>query len=400
MLCKSQLNHYAFSHGGLIVLKAALLSKKLLFIINVDWFFLSHFAPVAIKAKRCGYEVHVATTITNRYDILANLGFVVHPLKIQRGGLSIASDLKLCWNILFLLRKVKPDILHLFTIKPVLFGGILGRLLKIPMMVSYITGLGFLFTSNKQMASVVRVLAKFLYRFALAAQHQRVVCENYDDSKIVARVAMLSSNNISIISGAGIDLSICPVRTIPQGTPAVVMAARLLRDKGVFEFVAAARLLKQLGITVEFYLAGEPDHGNPSTITIEQLSTWEDEGIVQLLGYCSDIPDLFSKASIVVLPSYREGLPKVLIEAAACGRAVVTTDVPGCRDAIEPDKSGLLVPVKNPVALADAIQRLIDDPELCRRMGKAGRDLAERKFAIEKIVDAHLKIYKELEEKA
>ena len=185
--------------------------------------------------------------------------------------------------------------------------------------------------------------------------------------------------------------------SIPQTVPVVVMVARLLQDKGVNEFVTAAKLLKKRGVNVRFWLVGEPDIDNPASVNKSDLNIWRNEGTIDLLGFRDDIANLFAKSSIVVLPSYREGFPKALVEAAACGRAIVTTDVPGCRDAIEPEKTGLLVPVKDPIALADAIQRLIENPELCKSMGQAGRVLAERRFAIEKIVDAHFKVYKELE---
>jgi len=176
----------------------------------------------------------------------------------------------------------------------------------------------------------------------------------------------------------------------------VVMAARLLKDKGVFEFVEAARLLLRRGILVEMRLIGSPDLGNPTSVTQQVLDQWGNEGQVDLLGYRKDIAAQYAAANIVCLPSYREGLPKSLVEAAACGRAIVTTDVPGCRDAITPDVTGLLVPVKDSVALADAIQVLIEEPELRKKMGHAGRSLAEDAFAIEKIVEQHMCIYQEL----
>jgi glycosyltransferase involved in cell wall biosynthesis len=174
------------------------------------------------------------------------------------------------------------------------------------------------------------------------------------------------------------------------------MAARLLRDKGLLEFVEAARLLKSRGVAVVMRLIGSPDPGNPTSATQSELRGWSAERIVELPGYCTDIASQYAAAHIVCLPSYREGLPKGLVEAAACGRAVVTSDVPGCRDAIDPNITGVLVPAKNPIALADAIQALIESPERRAQMGKAGRELAEQAFAIEKIVAQHMTIYREL----
>lgn len=376
------------------------MKKKLLFLVNVDWFFLSHRLPIALEALQQGYEVHVATRITDKLEELHSHGLIVHQLPIGRGSTKFFGEVQTFTHIFRLFRKVRPDIVHLVTIKPVLFGGIAARLAGVPTVVAAISGLGFVFLNKGWKAAIVRSLVSVLYRLALGKRNLNVICQNTDDRQTIIKASGVSLNKVIMIPGSGVDLSEYMVKHLPQGIPVIVMAARLLRDKGVYEFVAAARLLEKRGTAVRFWLAGDPDPGNPATITQKELSAWDKEGCVDLLGYRDDIPKLFSQVNIVVLPSYREGLPKVLIEAAACGRAVVTTNVPGCRDAIEPDKSGLLIPVKNPVALADAIQRLIDDPELCRRMGKAGRVLAERKFAIEKIVDAHLKIYKELEEKA
>jgi glycosyltransferase involved in cell wall biosynthesis len=373
---------------------------KLLFVVNIDWFFLSHRLPIAIEALNQGYEVHVATGITDKLDILRSYGFIVHPLTIGRSSIGIVGELRTFLEILWIFRKVRPQIVHLVTIKPVVFGGIAARLAGVPSVVVAISGLGFVFLAKGKKAVIVRTLVSGLYRLALGKSNLLVICQNPDDREIIVHAAGLPLNKVSMILGSGVDLSAYSVTPLPQGDPVVVMVARLLRDKGVHEFVAAARLLKQQGVNVRFWLVGEPDDGNLASINDSDLTAWRNEGVVELLGYRDDIDSLFAKSSIVVLPSYREGLPKVLIEAAACGRAVVTTDVPGCRDAIEPGKTGVLVPLQDPISLAEAIQSLIDDPELCYSMGQAGRALAEREFAIEKIVDAHLKIYKELEANA
>lgn len=374
------------------------MKKKLLFLVNVDWFFLSHRLPIALEALNLGYEVHIATTVTDKLDVLNSHGFIVHSLAIGRSSTGIIGEVRTFWNILQIYKIICPDIVHLVTIKPVIFGGIAARLLRVPAVVAAISGLGFVFMAKGKNAVIVRSLVSGLYRLALGKRNLKVICQNPDDRKIIVRATGLSLNKLAMIPGSGVNLSACSARPLPQGTPVVVMAARLLCDKGVHEFVTAARLLKQRGVAACFWLVGEPDAGNPASVNDTDLTVWRNEGVIELLGYRDDIDSLFAQSSIIVLPSYREGLPKVLIEAAACGRAVVTTDVPGCRDAIEPGKTGLLVPVKDPLALANAIQSLIDDPELCYSMGQAGRALAEREFAIEKIVDAHLNIYKELEE--
>jgi glycosyltransferase involved in cell wall biosynthesis len=207
----------------------------------------------------------------------------------------------------------------------------------------------------------------------------------------------LNQEDSRLIRGSGVDLLDCPFVPEPQGTPVVVMAARLLKDKGVFEFVESARLLQDRGVGVEMKLIGSSDPGNPNSVTKEDLDRWKKEGIVQVLGFRKDVTAQYATANIVCLPSYYgEGLPKSLVEAAACGRAVVTTDHPGCRDAIVPCETGVLIPVKDPIALADVIERLIEHPNLRQEMGKAGRCLAEEVFSIDKIVEQHLEIYSDL----
>ncbi|MNJ42963.1 N,N'-diacetylbacillosaminyl-diphospho-undecaprenol alpha-1,3-N-acetylgalactosaminyltransferase [compost metagenome] len=239
-----------------------------------------------------------------------------------------------------------------------------------------------------------------MYRIALGKRNLRAVFQNPDDQQALVTIGAINSEKSVLIRGSGVNLSQYQFLAEDSSLPVVTFAARLLRDKGVVEFVEAARLLTMRGVQARFQLVGDPDPGNPTSISVNDIARWQKEGIVECLGYRPDMETVFRHSHIVVLPSYREGLPKVLIEAAACGRAVVTTDVPGCRDAVAPGESGLIVPVRNALALADAIQRLVDDSELRRSMGAAGRALAEREFAIESVVAQHLEIYRTLESNA
>ncbi len=209
-------------------------------------------------------------------------------------------------------------------------------------------------------------------------------------------LGVLKEARTALIRGSGVNLSHYESSFENPGTPIVCMASRLLHDKGIVEYIDAARLLRAREIDATFQLIGDVDPGNPATVSFDELQLWKKEGVVQILGFRKDIANLFANAHIVTLPSYREGLPKVLVEAAACGRAVVTTDVPGCRDAIEPGETGLLVPVRDAEALAEALALLITDSTVRRKMGNAGRLLAEREFSIEKIVQQHLDIYRYL----
>lgn len=373
------------------------MNKRLLFVANDPSFFISHRLPVALGARRSGYDVHIATMPGAAVDEINKQGFSHYELPLSRSGKNPLTEFVAIASIYKLFRDLRPDIVHLVTIKPVLYGGIAARLACVRGVVAAVSGLGFTFLASGLKASLVRFAIKSLYRIALGGENLRVIFQNPDDRNVLLNMGALNAERVEMIRGSGVDLARYPALPESEGEAVVCLAARLLHDKGVREFVEAAHLLRRRGIEAKFWLIGDADKGNPSTVTTEELECWRQNGAVELLGYRTDIAQLFAAAHIIVLPSYREGLPKVLVEAAACGRAVITTDVPGCRDAIEPDVTGLLVPVCDAVALADAIQRLVEDPGLRQSFGQAGRVLAEREFAIENIVQAHLDIYKKLE---
>lgn len=374
--------------------------KKLLFIVNVDWFFISHRLPIALKALEAGYEVHLLCAMTDQADYLENLGLIVDPFLFSRSGLNIFKELSCFFKLYRRIKVIKPDLLHLVTIKPVIYGGIIARIARVPAVVSAISGLGFLFVERAGLKSrLFRDGVLFLYRLAMGHPNQRVIFQNPTDMSALIDAGGVQKEKSRMIRGSGVDLQDYPMLTEPKGRPVIIMASRLLKDKGVIEFIEAARRIKSKGIKACFQLVGEPDLGNPESVTSDELQSWQAEGVVDCLGYRSDIAALFSQANIVVLPSYREGLPKVLIEGAACGRAVITTDVPGCRDAIEPNVTGVLVGARDASSLAQEIERLMQDGDLRQQMGRAGRDLAEREFSIEKVVATHLSIYQELLER-
>jgi glycosyltransferase involved in cell wall biosynthesis len=375
--------------------------KKLVFVVNVDWFFLSHRLPIALAAQKQGFEVHIATHVTNRLPELVKYGFTVHQLKLERSSAGPMSALITLFDIWKVFKVVKPDLVHLVTIKPLLLGGIAARLASVPSVVAAVSGLGFVFVAQGTIAVVRRFIVEQLYRLALGHRNIKIIFQNNDDKTNLQGFTHLPESNTVMIRGSGVDLSQYTVKPFLQEEIIVLLAARLLLNKGVGEFVEAAQLLKTNYIDatkkVRFVLVGDIDPANPTSATQEQLSAWMKTGAVEHWGHRLDMYDVLSDARIVVLPSYYgEGLPKVLIEAAACGRAVVTTDHPGCRDAIEPGKSGLLVPVRNSQALAIAIKNLLDDPVRCQIMGSAGRNLAERVFDVKQVVSLHLRIYDQL----
>lgn len=372
------------------------MSRTLMFVVNVDWFFLSHRLPIALEALRQGYQVHIATGLTDKQGELERHGLVVHPLALDRSSAGLGSAWRTMLQLRQIFKAVQPDLVHLVTIKPVLLGGLVARLAGVPAVVAAVSGLGFVFMARGTKAAVRRWLVGALYRVALGHRNVKVIFQNADDLRRLAKVAHLPAAKVAMIRGSGVDLARYAYVPLPGGVPVVVLAARLLADKGVLEFVQAARLLRQRGCNARFVLVGTVDTANPTSFTDADVSAWVHDGVVEWWGHRADMPQILAAAQLVVLPSYREGLPKVLIEAAACGRAVVTTDVPGCRDAIDPGVTGVLVPVRNAVALADAMAALINDPLRCKVMGDAGRALAEKAFDVRQVVAAHLQIYQEL----
>ncbi len=367
-----------------------------MFVVNTDSFFMSHRLPIALAAIEQGYEVHVATSLTTCEKQMRSLGFIVHPLSLCRRSMNIFSNGRVFFQILRLFFLIKPDIVHLVTIKPVLMGGVAARFTSVSSVVVAISGMGFIFISQGIKARIRRLIVGQLYRLVFSRQGLTVIFQNKDDQASLIKLGQLSKENTRLIRGSGVDLTRYHLAPLPQGQPVVILAARLLIDKGVREFVQAARILKNDGSVARFVLVGEPDLGNPATISDNELRQWVSEGVIEWWGLRNDIPQVFTASTLVVLPSYREGLPKVLIEAAACGRAVITTDVPGCRDAIEPNVTGLLVPVRDSRSLANAIKQLLDNPLLCECMGQAGRKLAERSFDVREVVEQHMHIYDEL----
>jgi len=370
--------------------------KKLLFVVNVDWFFLSHRLPIALGAQKAGYEVHLASGITDQMAVLEAHGIKVHPLNLERGGVGILNALKTFLDLLRIVKKVQPDVIHLVTIKPVLLGGLVARWMRVPALVSAVSGLGYVFMAKGAKAWFLRFLVERVYAWALGHHNQAVMFQDPDDRDTLIRATGLSSSKVEMIRGSGVDLTLFTVQPVPPGIPVVLFPARLLADKGIFEFVEVFGLLRAKGAVARFVLVGLLDSANPTSVTQGQLDAWVAEGAVENWGYRSDMQQVLTRASVVVLPSYREGLPKALLEAAACGRPVVTTDVPGCRDAIEPRVTGLLVPVTDVEALAQAIEQLLLNSMQREAMGFEGRRLAEEEFDVKSVVVKHLIIYERL----
>ena len=382
--------------------------STILFLVNAPEFFLSHRLPIATAAKKKGYDVHVATANGDFTLEIESYGLKHHVIPISRSGINPIYELFTMGSIISLYKKIQPDLVHMVTIKPVIYGGIAARLMKIPSVVFAISGLGYTFVDKSYRARILLYLVRFLYKLALGKSNLIAIFHNFEDRDMFlqfyndpfgdsSQLSRLKTESALVIRGSGIDLKKFNYK--PENInqkPIILMVSRLLRDKGIIEFAKAAKILVNKGYSANFYIVGDLDYGNPASLSDSELNDLQNEKIVEFIGYKENIYDFLVSCNIVVLPSYREGLPKILIEAAACGRATVTTDVPGCRDAIEPDKTGILVPVREPIKLADAIEKLIKNPEMRIQYGKAGRELAKKEFNIEEVIHKHLVLYKKL----
>lgn len=374
------------------------MKKKILIVVNSLSFFITHRIEIASAAKNKGYDVKVFYGELGNADtkVLTKMDIDCFHLPFNRKSINPLRELWYLISFILLFYKYKPDIVHLITIKAYLYGGIAARLTNIPCVLSAIAGLGFLFNQKYFLNKIIIKLLYPFFSYALNHPNQKIIVQNKDDKKKIIKWFGLNENKVVLFNGSGVNLSKFTNLDYLSDIITVCFASRLLYDKGVMDFVSAAKLIYSRGFKVKFLLAGDLDPGNPTSLKENDLLKIKNDKIIQLLGYQKDIPSLFARSHIICLPSYGEGLPKILIEAAASSRATITTDSPGCRDAIIPNKTGLIVPVKNPEKLADAIQWLIENPKKRIAMGKAGRMLAETEYPIEKIVQKHMNIYKYL----
>lgn len=369
---------------------------KIAYIVNVDWFFISHRLPIALEALKQGHEVYVFAKDTGKMEYLKSLGIRVCPINLERGSVNPFQSLKLLLDLKAKIDIIQPDVVHLVTIKPVLIGGLASILAKVPSIVYAISGLGFIFTNTMVKAKILRLGIIPLYRLALSAKNKKVIVQNLDDLRILRQYVSIPESQTVLIPGSGVDLKQFDFQPLPLKNKIVLMACRLLADKGVYEFHKSAQLLKEKYSDVRFVLVGGIDPDNPASLTEQELNEWVQKGDLEWWGHQSNMPEVLSQATIVVLPSYREGMPKVLLEAQALGRPIVTTDVPGCREAIENGKTGFLAQVKDEHSLANAIEKMIINDELCLEFSRNARALAEHKFDIKQVVKTHMNIYENL----
>jgi glycosyltransferase involved in cell wall biosynthesis len=368
---------------------------RILFVVNTGWFFLSHRLSLARAAIAKGFEVHLATSAQRpavREAIEAE-GIHLHVLPLDRSGISVTKELRTLLSMLRLYSNLRPDLVHLVTAKPVLYGTLAARWCRIKAVVSAIPGLGYIFLQRGVVARIQRAVLFVCYRFALRHRNSKVIFQNHEQLELFVDAGVISRRDAVLIRGAGVDLEQFRPTPEPHGPVTIVLAARMLKEKGVFEFVEAARMVRACGLDARFLLVGDVDAGNPGSLPPELLKQWHAEGTVEWIGHRDDIPAVFAQAHIVCLPTYGEGLPKVLLEAAASGRPIVTTDIPGCRDVGRNGVNALLVPPRDATALAAALECLIRDAPMRRRFGRAARQLAENEFSTDIVVGHTLSIY-------
>jgi glycosyltransferase involved in cell wall biosynthesis len=369
------------------------MSKALLF-ANTDWYLYNFRLALAKELRAQGYEVVLLSPPGDFQRLLQENGFQWIPFPLSRQGVNPFRELQTLWRLMRIYRRVRPEIVHHFTIKPVIYGSLTAHILGIKGIINSVTGLGHLFIDPGFGTRILRALAKFLYRISL--HRTKVVFENPEDRSIFIENKFVQPEQSHLIPGTGVDvIRFQPVQRTNR-IPIILFSSRLLATKGLQEFVEAAQLVQKKGLKGRFAIAGTPDPGNPASIQQEQIDGWQRAGHVEIWGWQDDMPATLAKADIFCLPSYREGVPSALLEACASGLPIVTTDVPGCRDVVTHGHNGLLVPPRDPQALAEAITTLLTEPTLRDAMGKSGRKLALEKFSLEKIIEQTLDVYREI----
>jgi len=368
---------------------------KIFMFVNVDWFFLSHRLPIAKVAADKEVDMTVFTDFTRAHKKECYTGFSLLQSPIRRTYSGFYSSCMEFFKLFVLIRRERPAIIHAVTVKPIIFLGIVCFVLRIPFIAS-ISGLGPAFLPTSYWGKARLLIIKSLYRLIFSSEKTRVICQNANDASVLIDQSLVMREKIAMAEGSGIDLQkYQPKKNAESDLITILMASRMLGSKGVREFCAAAGVIQtKYDFHVNFSLAGPVDFDSPDFLDEDEIVEMCESNKVQFLGSRSDLKDLLAKTDIFVLPSYyAEGIPKVLLEAAACGCAVITTDHPGCRDAIVSGETGMLVPPKDSTALENTLSYLLSDRGLIKSMGKSGRQLAVQKFCITKVIDIHYSLY-------
>ena len=370
--------------------------KHILFVVSEDRYFVSHRLHLAEAALLQGYKVSLLSKISDQKDLIESKGVEILNWSLTRSSYNPIKELVSVWQIFSVLKKIKPDLVHAVALKPILYTSISSKFSGLASRVFSIAGLGFIFSSEKLLARILRPLIVLSFQLALTGKKTRLIVQNRDDMEELLRFKIISKEKINLIRGAGVNTKTYYPKPEKEGLPVVLLPARFLWDKGIGDFVDAVKLLKKSGVKARFVLVGEPDNHNPESIEISQIQNWVNEELIESWGYQKKMPEVYSSSAIVCLPSYREGLPKALLEAASSGRPIVTNDVPGCREVVVHEENGFLVTPQDSVSLADALKILINHKELRESMGKNGRRRVEENFAQEIIAQKTSQVWKEV----
>ena len=372
-------------------------SKRILFVVNVDWFFISHRLKIAEEVIKLGYKVTVATEDTGRSNEIRDKGIEFINLSFSRSGTNPFKELTTLVKFFYIYVNIKPDIVHHITLKPVIYGSVVARILKIKGVVNAISGLGYNFTNDRN--SYVQKFMLILMRFGFNCQNLVVIFQNENDQQELIELGVVKSSNvIRRIKGSGVDLEKYHESPFPVfNRVKILFPSRMLWDKGVKELREASNILKEkYSNKVEFILSGLADEDNKAAVSTSYLKKWEEGNYVNWIGYQKNMFEIYQNSHIVVLPSYREGMPKALLEACAVGRAIITTNAIGCKETVDEGVNGFKVPVASSSHLADALEELINNHELIKQMGHNSRLKAEKEFDVKNVVQKHIEIYNSL----
>ena len=367
---------------------------RLLYVVTEDWYFLSHRLPMARAARDAGFDVHVATRVVDGAAAIRAEGFTLHPVPFVRGRILPSGTIATIRALKDIHRKVEPAIAHHVALQTTVLGSIAARGRPV-ICVNALTGLGYTFTSGSAKAQLLRPLLSVLLRLLLNSPRQTVLIQNPDDRDGMLSLG-IAAERIVLIPGSGVDVEALQPMPESPGPITVAFIGRLLEDKGIHTLIRAYEVLRRRGSAVELLIAGTPDPANPASVSEQEARGWGQEPGITWLGHVEDISTVWARAHIAVLPSRREGLPKSLLEAAACGRPMIATDVPGCREIVRPDETGLLVPFDDDRALADAIELLAQSRERRERYGAAARRLVVERFSAAAIGRQTVDLYRSL----
>jgi len=371
--------------------------SRILIVVNVDWFFLSHRLPIALAAMERGYEVFVAAADTGKREVIESYGLTFINAPYLEKSHSFLSELYMILKLGRLYKEFKPSLVHHVTIRPVLYGSIASRIYRVKAVVNALSGLGYLFINQGFKNRILRVVVTKLLKIGFSHPNQLLILQNNDDREKFIERGLIQPKKIRLVRGSGVDTDLFkpPSKERSSGVD-IAFIGRLLWDKGIAEFVEAANLLKKQGVHASFHIYGAQYENNPMSVPDDVIDEWKSNRALTIHGQKERIEDHLDEIDIVCLPSYREGLPKALLEAASAGLPIVTTDTPGCREVVDDGVNGYLVPTRNASLVAESLKKLIENPELRSQFGQAGRDKVLKEFTVDKVVEETMNIYTSL----